>query len=77
MNKAIPFFLALVTISACNILKTELNIALNEVTITATKNTEREFYSDSPERTTDLIHTNLDVAFDWGKKHLLGKAYLD
>ena len=77
MNKAIPFFLALVSISACNVLKTKQNIALNEVTIIATKNAEREFYSASPERTTDLIHTNLDVAFDWEKKHLLGKAYLD
>ena len=43
MNKAIPFFLALVTISACNVLKTKQNIALNEVTIIATKNAEREF----------------------------------
>ena len=47
------------------------------MTIIATKNAEREFYSESPERTTDLIHTNLEVAFDWEKKHLFGKAYLD
>lgn len=34
-------------------------------------------YNPSATRTHDLIHTKLDVKFDWSKQHLIGKAWLD
>lgn len=37
---------------------------------------EREPYNPSYHRKNDLIHTKLEVSFDWKKKHLLGKATL-
>ncbi len=33
-----------------------------------------EKYNASRTRTYDIVHTKLDVSFDWNKKHLLGKA---
>lgn len=35
---------------------------------------EPEIYRASETRVTDIIHTRLDVRFDWAKAHLLGKA---
>ncbi len=34
-------------------------------------------YNPEATRYYDLLHTKLEVAFDWEKQHLLGKAYLD
>lgn len=34
-------------------------------------------YRASAKRTHDLIHTKLEVSFDWKKQHVLGKAQLD
>ena len=34
-------------------------------------------YNGSYERVHDLLHTKLEVAFDWGQEQLLGKATLD
>ena len=34
-------------------------------------------YNGSYERVHDLIHTKLEVSFDWANEHLLGKATLD
>ena len=36
----------------------------------------RENYRASVTRINDLLHTKLDVRFDWAKKHLNGKAWL-
>ena len=36
----------------------------------------REPYNPSYTRRNDLLHTKLDVRFDWSKQHLLGKATL-
>ncbi len=33
-------------------------------------------YQATSKKTHDLVHTELDVRFDWAKKHLLGKAIL-
>jgi aminopeptidase N len=38
---------------------------------------KRELYRGSNERTNDLIHTRLDVTFDWKKCRLNGKATLE
>ncbi len=34
-------------------------------------------YAASVRRTNDLLHTKLDLKFDWSKQHVLGKAWLD
>lgn len=34
-------------------------------------------YNPSAKRQNDLLHTKLDVRFDWSKQHVLGKATLD
>ncbi len=34
-------------------------------------------YNPSYTRTNDLIHTKLDLKFDWDKQHVLGEAWLD
>jgi len=34
-------------------------------------------YNASAERAYDLIHTKLDLSFDWNQEHVLGKATLD
>ncbi len=34
-------------------------------------------YNPSYTRTNDLLHTKLDLKFDWSKQHVLGKAWLD
>lgn len=33
-------------------------------------------YSPSATRTIDILHTRLDLKFDWSKKHVLGKAWV-
>lgn len=50
---------------------------LEPIEITAPKDDfVRENYNPSYTRRNDLIHTILDVRFDWQKQHLLGKATL-
>ena len=77
MKNILLFFTASLVLSSCNVLKKKQNIQLDEVSLEAPKNTERKFYNAAPERENDLVHTKLNVAFNWGKKHLLGSAYLD
>ena len=43
---------------------------------TEAKERVRENYKASFTRVNDLLHTKLDVRFDWAKKHLNGKAWL-
>ncbi len=45
-------------------------------TITDTLQTKPLPYRASQARTHDLLHTKLEVRFDWQKKHLIGKATL-
>lgn len=52
---------------------------LDTLVVTAPKKAQKyelPVYQATAERTHDLIHTSLDVSFDWGKQHLLGKAAL-
>ena len=50
---------------------------IDEVEVTAPKtNFVRPNYNPSYPRRNDLLHTALDVRFDWAKQHLLGKATL-
>ncbi len=75
--KNIPIFLlGLLSISSCTVLQ-KSSIQLDEVLLESPQITERAYYHESPERINDLLHTKLDVSFDWNKKHLLGEATLD
>ena len=50
---------------------------IDEVEVTAPKTDfVRPNYNPSYPRRNDLLHTALDVRFDWAKQHLLGKATL-
>ena len=63
--------------SSCSVLQKGQNIQLEEVVLETSKTAERAYYHESPERINDLLHTKLNVSFDWEKKHLLGEATLD
>lgn len=52
----------------------EVKIDLDTLSIKA--NPEQPPYRASETRINDLIHTRLDVRFDWTKSHLIGKATL-
>lgn len=49
-------------------------INLDTVTVVAENN--KKEYRESFKKENDLLHTKLEVKFDWEKKHLLGKATL-
>ena len=46
---------------------------LNPINKTSDKE-DITIYNESSKRTSDLIHTDLAVSFDWEKQHVLGKA---
>lgn len=51
---------------------------LDTISVTASrKNFVAPTYNGAETRTHDLIHTKLDVRFDWQKQYLYGKAVLD
>jgi aminopeptidase N len=49
---------------------------LDEMTITATREVGLPSYNPSATRTFDLIHTYLDLRFDWVNEHVYGRAEL-
>lgn len=77
MNKTILVLLTtLLLATSCKTTKdatSNLNeLMLDEVEVVAIKHS----YKGSATQKNDLIHTNLDVSFDWEKQHLFGKAIL-
>ncbi len=55
------------------------NRQLDTVSVTASRTSSftRPIYNPSATRTHDLIHTKLDVSFDWQRQYLNGKAVLE
>lgn len=49
---------------------------LDTVSVTASKGYQRPPYNPSYTRRNDLLHSKLDVRFDWNRQHVLGKATL-
>lgn len=49
---------------------------LDEMTITAPREITLPVYNPSATRTFDLIHTDLDLRFDWVNEHVYGRAIL-
>lgn len=52
-------------------------ITLDELVVTAPKDYQLPLYNASFTRSNDLLHTKIDVRFDFEKQHVLGKAVLD
>jgi len=79
-NSWIIGFLALtVGFSACKTQKKTTAVTPSsevEVVVEETAEVESRPYQASNTRTFDLIHTTLDVRFDWEKQQLMGKAEL-
>ena len=76
------FFVIVVTFAfnSCTVFK-KSELAVNKFPVinldtleTAAKSMEPEQYRASLTRLNDIIHTKLDVRFDWAKQYLFGKA---
>ena len=74
--------LAITTILACNVTKKKAdtkitdNINLGEVQVKAERKEPELQYQATETKLNDLIHTRLEVSFDYKNQHLLGKASL-
>ena len=73
--------LGVMTLSSCNLFKKTQTV--EPVTVVDSVKVEeppvsvtREVYRAAETREFDLLHTNLDVSFDWDKQYLHGKAFL-
>ncbi len=60
----------------CNLGKEIQQVNLAEVEVVEEVIPSRPTYNPEETQKFDLIHTKLEVSFDWGKKHLFGKAEL-
>ena len=79
-------FVALLFWTSCNsnsriitVNYTVENRDLDTVAVTASRisSFERPVYNPSANRSNDLLHTKLDVSFDWENQYLNGKAVLE
>jgi aminopeptidase N len=52
-------------------------VTLDELVITAPRDYQLPLYNAAFTRTNDLLHTKLEVRFDFENQHLMGKATLD
>ncbi len=72
--------IAIGILSSCNLFKKSTQadddlVVMNLDTIQAfSSNVEVEQYHASETRTNDILHTKLDVSFDWTKQYMFGKA---
>src|SRR5690606_22561081 len=74
-----PFLLLIIFVfQSCNVQKTVQieEQVVNLDTILIRPNPEMEIYRGSETRINDLLHTKLEVSFDWDSTYLYGKAYL-
>ena len=75
----VPFLLLIIFVfQSCNVQKTAQieEQVVNLDTILIRPNPEMEIYRGSETRINDLLHTKLEVSFDWDSTYLYGKAYL-
>ena len=72
------FIFVLFTVGGCH--PKRQNTATVSVTPKVEKETvklpTRKRYNESPQRVNDILHTRLEVRFDWKKQHLLGEAQI-
>lgn len=81
LNSSVFVIAVSITLSACGLSKKSSGNADNNTAVVnldtvqaLAKAPEPEEYQASATRVNDLIHTKLDVSFDWGKQYLYGKA---
>jgi aminopeptidase N len=82
--KVVVFFLSAITVFySCKSKKEvasntqeEPSIQLDTVRVVANPSPEKKVYRASNTRSNDLLHTKLEVSFDWQKSYLFGKATL-
>ena len=85
IQRLLPFALLMIGLAACTpknrittLDYTIENRQLDTLSVTAPRpGYKRPVYNPSATRTHDLIHTKLDVSFDWSKQYLNGKAVLE
>ena len=85
IQRLLPFVLGATLLAACTpknrittLDYTVENRQLDTLSVTATRpGYTRPTYNPSATRTHDLIHTKLDVTFDWANQYLNGKAVLE
>ena len=70
-----------IALSACSLLKKTESTTTNDLptinldTVETTAETpEPQQYQSSATRISDILHTKLDVSFDWKKQYMYGKA---
>ena len=76
---------ASIVISACHTTKkttakvvdTEPAFQLDTVSVVANEVPKKEIYQESNPRTNDIIHTKLEVNFDWANSKMNGKARIE
>src|SRR4051812_29310510 len=80
LSKKFLFLISVLILNSCNLLKKSNNgtstlpvINLDTVVAKA-KDPELINYQASFTRVNDILHTKLDVSFDWAKKYMYGKA---
>ncbi len=76
MNKILSSILLVAIAFSCADRKMT-NIEMEDVTVTDSQVDVRPTYNPSRTRKTDLVHTKLELRFDWEKKHVIGSAWLD
>ncbi len=76
-NLSLIFFTALI-FNSCNLFKktteTEEPLVMNLDTIETVSSPEPIVYQASETQLSDVLHTKLDVSFDWTKQYMYGKA---
>jgi aminopeptidase N len=81
MKKQLQLLLIAITIVSCNVFKKTNNTSKNNLPVinldtvkVSAKTPEPQQYQASFTKLTDLIHTKLEVSFDWDKQIMFGKA---
>ncbi len=79
LKKLCPLFLFLFLLQACSLFKktvdTSTPLAVNlDTLVTEQKDPVLPVYQASATRRNDIIHTKLEVSFDWSKQYMYGKA---
>lgn len=77
MTKWILPALGAILFSACGAMKNTDTVLLEEVEIVEPIIAQRPLYQAEVTKKFDLIHTKLDLKFDWEKQHVIGRAWLD
>lgn len=75
IKRIFPFVICLVIVASCDLTKKTKHQNTSLIAQdTAVKYADSEKYYASVTKINDIIHTKLDVKFDWGKTQLMGKA---